>query len=131
MNANKDSKPATFRDLLVWQKGMGLSLAAIKLTAAFPATDDTGLGGRIRRTAIDVPATLADAHARHNPGEFLQAVTATTGLASALETLVRLAVELRLCANAEAAPVLDLIDAERRVLFGLRRSIQGRAESGR
>ena len=131
MNTNKESKPATFRDLLVWQKGMGLSLAAIKLTASFPKTDDTGLGDRIRRAAVDVPATLADGHARHSPAEFLQAVAAAAGFAAALETLIRLAVELRLCVSAEATPVIELSNEERRILFGLRRSIQGRADSGR
>ena len=131
MNGSKETKPTTFRDLLVWQKGMGLAIAACQLAADFPQSERYGLGKLICRTAIGVPAGLADGHSRHSPNEFLQAVSGASGSLSALETQIRIAVELQCCTATAAAPLYEMIDGGRRVLYGLRRSMQSRTETGR
>ncbi len=131
MNGNKESKQNTFRDLLVWQKGMGLAIEACRLAASFPQAERTGLRELICRTAVGVPSGLADGYSRHGSGEFLQAVSGASGALSALETQIRIAVELQCCAATAAAPLYEMIDSARRVLYGLRRSMQSRTETGR
>lgn len=57
----KESKPArSFRDLVVWQKAHELVLAVYKLTERFPKTEIYGLVSQIRRSAVSVPANIAE-----------------------------------------------------------------------
>lgn len=57
----KESKPAkSFRDLVVWQKAHELVLAVYKLTERFPKTEIYGLIAQIRRSAVSVPANIAE-----------------------------------------------------------------------
>ena len=59
------SKPArTFQDLLVWQKAHGFVLEAYTLTATFPKSETYGLASQMRRTAVSIPANIAEGFRR-------------------------------------------------------------------
>jgi len=60
----------SFRDLLVWQRSMELTVAIYKLTQAFPREEMFGLTSQLRRSAISVPSNIAEGHGRMNPREF-------------------------------------------------------------
>lgn len=50
----------SFRDLVVWQKAHQLVLAVYRLTEGFPKTETYGLISQIRRSAVSVPANIAE-----------------------------------------------------------------------
>jgi four helix bundle protein len=56
-----DRQPAQkFQDLVVWQKSHQLTLRVYGLTAAFPKHELYGLTSQMRRTAVSVPANIAE-----------------------------------------------------------------------
>jgi hypothetical protein len=63
------AKIHSYRDLLVWQKGMLLAKMAYKLTANFPTEERFGLISQMRRAAISVPSNIAEGQARQGKRE--------------------------------------------------------------
>ena len=49
-----------FRDLTVWQKGHQLVLEIYRITQSFPSEERFGLVSQMRRSAISIPANIAE-----------------------------------------------------------------------
>jgi four helix bundle protein len=62
----------SFRDLVVWQRSMQLTLAIYRLTQAFPREEMYGLTSQIRSAAVSLPSNIAEGHGRLNTAEFRQ-----------------------------------------------------------
>jgi four helix bundle protein len=62
----------SFRDLVVWQRAMQLTVATYRLTREFPREEVYGLTSQIRRAAVSLPSNIAEGHGRLNTGEFRQ-----------------------------------------------------------
>lgn len=50
----------TFQDLIVWQKAHQFVLAIYPFSAQFPKTETYGLTSQLRRSAVSVPANIAE-----------------------------------------------------------------------
>ena len=50
----------TFKDLLVWKKGMELAKLVYQCTAGFPIEERFGLVAQLRRCAISIPSNIAE-----------------------------------------------------------------------
>jgi four helix bundle protein len=61
----------SFRDLLVWQRAIQLSLAVYKLTSDFPASERFGLVHQLRRAAVSVASNIAEGYGRSTRGEYV------------------------------------------------------------
>ena len=60
-----ERKPATrFEELLVWQKSHALALRVYRLTKGFPKEELFGLTSQMRRSAVSVPANIAEAFSK-------------------------------------------------------------------
>jgi four helix bundle protein len=54
-------KPAEkFQDLVVWQKAHALVLSVYRMTSTFPKSELFGLTSQMRRSAVSVPANIAE-----------------------------------------------------------------------
>jgi four helix bundle protein len=62
----------SFRDLVVWQRAIQLTVAIYRLTQEFPREEIYGLTSQIRRSAVSVPSNIAEGHGRLNTGEYRQ-----------------------------------------------------------
>jgi four helix bundle protein len=121
-----NSKPQSYRDLMVWQKGVELAKLLYPLTAMLPKEEKFGLVSQIRRAAVSVPSNLAEGQARHTTGEFIQFISHAEGSVAELDTQLFLTVELGLIAPKQAKPSFDLIAELRRMLNSLRQKLQSR-----
>ncbi len=50
----------SYRDLVVWQKGILLTKEVYLLTAMFPETERYGLTNQMRRAAVSIPSKLTN-----------------------------------------------------------------------
>ena len=50
----------SFQDLIVWQKGHAFVLAIYSFTQSFPKHELYGLTSQLRRSAISIPANIAE-----------------------------------------------------------------------
>jgi four helix bundle protein len=116
----------SYKDLLVWQKGISLAKMIYKLTNSFPREEKFGLVSQMRRAAVSVPSNIAEGQARHTTGEFVQFVSHAEGSIAELDTQLIVSVELSFCAKRDALPVYEAIDELRRMLNALRRKLTAR-----
>jgi four helix bundle protein len=117
-------KAKSYKDLLIWQKGMTLAKFVYQLSARFPVDERYGLISQIRRAAVSVPSNIADGQARHTTKEFLQFLSHAEGSLAEVETQLLLSVDLRF-ANAEGiAPGLKDIDELQKMIVSLKRKLE-------
>ena len=62
----------SYKDLLVWQKGITLVKEIYRLTQAFPDAEKFGLVSQMRRAAVSVPSNIAEGECRRTRREFIQ-----------------------------------------------------------
>lgn len=58
-----------FTDLLIWQKGMEIAKQCYFLTKNFPKEELFGMTQQIRRSAVSIPANIAEGNGRRTTGE--------------------------------------------------------------
>src|ERR1035441_3427201 len=61
----------SFKDLVVWQRAIEMSLAIYKLTSSFPAAEQFGLTSQLRRASVSVPSNIAEGYGKSSKGEYL------------------------------------------------------------
>ena len=120
---NRD-KPKSYKDLLIWQKGMALAKFVYQLSARFPVDERYGLISQIRRAAVSVPSNIAEGQARHTTKEFLQFLSHAQGSLAEVETQLLLSVELRFANQEGIGPGLKEIDELQKMIISLRRKLE-------
>ena len=61
----------SFKDLVVWQRAVQLSLAIYKLTSSFPDSERFGLTNQLRRASVSVASNIAEGYGRFTRGEYI------------------------------------------------------------
>ena len=117
------AKAASYKDLLVWQKGIELVKAVYKITQCFPSDERFGIISQMRRAAVSVPSNLAEGQARKSTAEFVQFISHSEGSLAELDTQLIIAVELEYCPKNEANQAFAQITELRRMLNSLRRRL--------
>lgn len=118
--------PQSYKDLVVWQKGIALAKIVYGLTHVFPSAEKFGLVAQMRRAAVSIPSNLAEGQARHTTGEFIQFISHAEGSVAELDTQLILSSELGFCDDASTIAAFELIDELRRMLNVLRRKLLAR-----
>ncbi len=62
---------ASFKDLVVWQRAVELSLSVYKLTARFPSSEQFGLTNQLRRASVSVASNIAEGYGKSSRGEYV------------------------------------------------------------
>jgi four helix bundle protein len=117
------------RDLQVWQRGMQIAEDIYALTAAFSPDERFGLTSQLRRSAISVPANIAEGNARNSTRDYLRFLSIAIGSLAEIETFLELASRLKLGDSAKIREIEELLGEERRMLRGLQRSLRAKLDS--
>lgn len=75
-----------YRDLVVWQKAIQLTVCIYKLTQTFPKEELYGLCSQMRRASIFVASNIAEGRGRLNVAEFRQFLGLAQGSIYELQT---------------------------------------------
>ena len=126
-----ERKPAGYKDLLVWQKGIALVKCVYELTRCFPGDEKFGLISQMRRAAVSIPSNLAEGQARNTTGEFVQFISYAEGSIAELDTQLIISVELDYCTMNEVRQAVELISELRKMLNALRRKLVARSAASR
>lgn len=84
----------SYRDLIVWNKGIELSLLIYSSTANFPKSEMYGLTSQIRRSSISIPSNIAEGNARGYTADYRRFLQIAFGSSAELETQLILAVKI-------------------------------------
>src|SRR5437773_8843415 len=116
----------SYKDFVVWQKGIALAKLVYQLTKNFPSEEKFGRVAQMRRAAVSIPSNIAEGQARHTTGEFIQFISHAEGSVAELDTQLVLSIELNFSQQSVAAPAFELIGELRRMLNVLRRTLVAR-----
>jgi four helix bundle protein len=86
----------SFRDLIVWQRAIELSLSIYTFTKDFPREELFGLTSQLRRAVVSIPSNIAEGESRISPGEFKQFLGVAKGSTSEVQTQLIIARGLNL-----------------------------------
>lgn len=81
----------SFRELVVWQRSVELTLAVYELTKTFPKDEMFGLSSQLRRAAVSIPSNVAEGQGRGSRGEFLQFLGIARGSVFEVQTQLLIA----------------------------------------
>jgi four helix bundle protein len=116
----------SYRDLLVWQKAMGLVVECYRLSDLFPKTEMYGLASQLRRAAVSIPANIAEGHGREHLGDYLHHLSFANGSLMEVETHLLLAEKLSFLESKQVNQVLVASAEVDRILAGLIRSLKNK-----
>jgi len=114
----------SYRDLLVWQKGIDLVVVSYRATEAFPKSETYGLISQIRRAATSIPANIAEGYGRGTRKEYVQFLMFTQGSLKELETHFIVSEKLTYITAAQCERVLKQTDELGRMLGSLIRKLK-------
>lgn len=130
---SQDSKPAirTYRDLLVWQRGMDLVEECHNLSKLFPSDEKFGLTAQLRRASVSIPANIAEGHGRRHRGDFVRSLSYSSGSVKEVETHLLIAVRLKYVQSEAIEKAMRLCEEIGRMLAGLIRKLGSSAPTAR
>jgi four helix bundle protein len=117
-------KPKSYKELLIWQKGMALAKFVYKLSARFPVDERYGLISQIRRAGVSVPSNIAEGQARHTTKEFLQFLSHAQGSLAEVETQLLLSVDLGFANQEMISAGLKEVDELQKMIRSVQRKLE-------
>lgn len=117
-------KAQSFRELIVWQRSIQLTLAIYQLTRDFPREEQYGLTSQIRRSAISIPSNIAEGQGRLSTGEFKQFLGIARGSNFELQTQLEIGRALQFGKSALMNEAENLSHEVGKMIYALIESIQ-------
>ncbi len=114
----------SYRNLIAWQKSMGLVTKIYEATLAFPRDELYGLTNQLRRAAVSVPSNIAEGQARFSRKEFHHFLSLARGSLVEIETQLLIAQNLGYVSLKQGTPLLAEAAELGRILNGLIASIK-------
>ena len=111
---------ASYRELKVWEKGMALNVACHQVIILLPKTERYDIGSQLRRSAISIPANIAEGYGRSHLREYLQYLSIANGSLNETETYLLLIQRLKLVPENETAPALETAKEAGKMLTRMR-----------
>lgn len=115
-DAGSSNQTGSFKELIVWQRGMDLAKEVYKITTKLPTSEQYGLTGQMRRSAVSIPSNIAEGKRRGTTKDFAQFLRIADGSASELETQLLLATEVY---SLESKTAFVILGEVQRMLGGM------------
>ena len=80
----------TFKDLIVWQKALDLTVEIYRLSCEFPRHELFSLSSELRKTSRSIAYNIAEGYKRWSTAEYIRFLRIAAGSAAELETQILL-----------------------------------------
>ena len=109
----------SYRDLDVWKKAMDLEALCYQTSSCFPRQEAYGLSSQLQRSAVSVPANIAEGQGRSSTKEFINHLSIAYGSLMELETHIQIANRLGYIGEDSLEALLERTSEIGRMLNGL------------
>lgn len=116
----------SYRDLLVWQRGMRLVTNVYRESVSFPSDERFGLTSQIRRAAVSVPSNIAEGWGLGTTKHYLSHLDRARASLCEVETQLSIALNLDYLSEERHDALLSETDELGQMLLGLMRSLRSR-----
>ena len=113
-----------YKDFIVWQKSIDLSVEIYKLVKLLPKTETYGLSDQMRRAVVSIPSNIAEGQGRSSAKEFMHFLSIARGSQKELETQIYICTRLEYFTEEEALNALNLCEEIGKMLNSLITKIQ-------
>jgi four helix bundle protein len=114
----------SFRDLIVWQRTIQLTVAIYKLTSSFPDSERFGLTNQLRRASVSVASNIAEGYGRSTRGEYLLFLGHARGSNCEVETQLVIAEALEFGSKEARRSAEGLCDEIGRMLVSMMKKLK-------
>ena len=114
----------SYQDLEVWKKSLKLVKEAYRLCESLPQKEQYGLISQMQRSAVSVPANIAEGRCRHSRKEFIFFLKIANGSLAAFETHLFICIELNYLKPQQCEHCFTMAAEIGRMLNGLLQSLQ-------
>ncbi len=118
----------SFKELIVWQKAMDLTVACYEMTRQFPRQETFALSNQMQRSAVSIPANIAEGQARQHTGEFKHFLSIAAGSLAETETHIIIAIRLGYVAEQNSETILALCAEVGKLLTGLQKALRAKTD---
>lgn len=112
----------SYKDLVVWQKAIDLTIEIYSLTNLFPKEEMYGLVSQIRRSAVSIPSNIAEGQARKYHQQFSHFLSIAQGSLAELETHIIIAMKLGYIAG-EQKDLFDMMHSIGKMITRLKQNL--------
>jgi four helix bundle protein len=109
-------KISSFRDLIIWQKGIAIAKGVYAITKSLPKDEIFGLTSQMRRSAVSISSNIAEGRGRSTRKDFVSFLHIAQGSLFELETQLLLAKELY---EIDSKNLLKMIEEEQKMISGM------------
>ncbi len=119
------SSISSYKDLLIWKKGIVLVVKVYQLTKAFPSEELYALSSQIKRASVSIPSNIAEGYGRNTDKSFSHFIDISRGSLCELETQLIIAKELGFVVDFELYnEILELIIEESKMINAFSKSLK-------
>jgi four helix bundle protein len=115
----------SYKDLVVWQKAMDLSIAVYQMTRTFPKEEIFGLTSQMRRAAVSITSNIAEGEGRKSRREFAHFLGIALGSKAELETQLILSEKIGLAKREDSIKAHNLLNEIGKMLTCLKQKQDG------
>ncbi len=116
-----------YENLQVWVKAHQLAMEIYRIAGAFPRMDGLALTSQLRRSALSIPANIAEGAGSETPSRFRHFLQISMGSASETKYHLLVARDLELISVEKFSELSERISEVRRMLTGLMKQVAKRA----
>ena len=113
----------SYKDLIVWQKSVDLTIKIYRVTKLFPKSEQYGLVSQMRRAAVSIPSNISEGRSRVSKKNFAQFLTIAHGSVSELETQIEISKRLIFIKEDDIEKINGLINEIKAMLGSMIRKL--------
>jgi four helix bundle protein len=122
--AIREASMDNYKQLIVWQRSMDLAADIYRWTSSLPKHELYGLSSQLQRSAVSIPANIAEGHGRSTTKEYLRFLSIARGSLAELETELLLAKRIGYGDSNAAEKLFKQIEEISRLLRGLQKALR-------
>lgn len=116
-------KSSDFRKLIVWQKAMDLTIEVYSLVKLLPREETFSLCDQMRRSAVSIPANIAEGQGRDTDKEYNRFISIARGSLWELLTHIEICERLSYISADQSSKARNLITEISKMLLALSNAI--------
>ena len=113
----------TYKDLLIWQKGILLVKTIYTNLESFPKDEIFGLQSQIKRAAVSIPSNIAEGWGRNSTISYIHFLKIARSSLFELETQIIIANELNFISDLKFNEITQIITEESKMLNAFIKSL--------
>ena len=89
----------SYKDLLIWQKGIDIVINLYELVEGFPKEEIYALTSQVKRASVSIPSNIAEGYGRNSTQSYIHFLNISRGSLFELETQLIVARKLKFIKN--------------------------------